>query len=72
MVLAEGATSRLDIADPQAMLDIVGNEQIGAVAEEAKQRLQRIIAVLSGQNEAGQVATDCWYREGGITSAPAE
>jgi uncharacterized protein (DUF302 family) len=50
VVRAEGATSRVDIADPQAMLGIVGNEQIGPVAEEAKQRLQRVVAALGGQN----------------------
>ena len=49
VVRAEGTASRVDIADPQAMLGIVGNEQIGAVAEEAKQRLQRVVAALGGQ-----------------------
>jgi uncharacterized protein (DUF302 family) len=50
VVRAEGSGSHVDIADPQAMLGIVGNEQIGPVAEEAKQRLQRVIAALGGQN----------------------
>ncbi len=50
VVRAEGATSRIDIVDPQAMLGIVGNEQIGPVAEEAKQRLQRVVAALGDQN----------------------
>ncbi|HVB74119.1 MAG TPA: DUF302 domain-containing protein [Ktedonobacteraceae bacterium] len=50
VVRAEGAASRVDIADPQVMLGIVGNEQISSVAEEAKQRLQRVVAALSGQN----------------------
>ncbi len=49
VVCAEGATSRVVIADPQAMLGIVGNEQIVPVAEEAKQRLQRVVAALGGQ-----------------------
>jgi uncharacterized protein (DUF302 family) len=49
VVRAEGATSRVDIADPQAMLGIVGNEQISSVAEEAKQRLQRVVVALGGQ-----------------------
>ncbi len=37
---------RVEIADPKAMLGIVGNEQLDAIAEEAKQRLQRAIATL--------------------------
>jgi len=47
VVRAEGATSRVDIADPQAMLGIVGNENLNAVADEAKQRLQRVVVALS-------------------------
>ncbi len=50
VVRAEGAASRVDIADPQAMLGIVGNEQIGPVADEAKERLQRVVAALGGKN----------------------
>jgi uncharacterized protein (DUF302 family) len=50
VVRAEGSGSRVDIADPQAMLGIVGNEQISSVADDAKQRLQRVVAALSGQN----------------------
>ncbi len=49
VVRAEDSGSRVDIADPQAMLGIVGNEQIGPVADEAKQRLQRVVAALGGQ-----------------------
>ena len=49
VVRAEGATSRVDIADPQAMLGIVGNEQLGVIADEAKLRLLRVVASLSGQ-----------------------
>ena len=37
---------RIEVADPQAMLGIVGNEQLDAIAEEAKQRLQRAVATL--------------------------
>jgi uncharacterized protein (DUF302 family) len=47
VVRADGAGSRVDVADPQAMLGIVGSAQLGAVADEAKQRLQRVIAALS-------------------------
>ena len=37
---------RVEIADPEAMLGIVGNEQLDAIAEEAKQRLLRVVAAL--------------------------
>jgi uncharacterized protein (DUF302 family) len=46
IVRADGAGSRVDIADPQAMLGVVGNAQLAVVAEEAKQRLQRVVAAL--------------------------
>ena len=49
VVRAAGTGSRVDVADPQAMLGIVGNEQLNAVADEAKQRLQRVVAALGGQ-----------------------
>jgi uncharacterized protein (DUF302 family) len=37
---------RVEIADPQAMLGIVGNEQLDAIAKAAKERLQRALATL--------------------------
>ncbi len=37
---------RVEIADPKAMLGIVGNEQLDVIADEAKQRLQRAVAAL--------------------------
>ena len=49
VVRAQGVDSRVDIADPQAMLGIVGNEQLNAIAQEAKERLQRAVASLGGQ-----------------------
>ncbi len=49
VVRAEGQGSRVDIADPQAMLGIVGNAQLSSVADEAKQRLQRVLAALGSQ-----------------------
>lgn len=49
VVRAQGTGSRVDVADPKAMLGIVGNEQLNAIAEEAKQRLQRAVASLGGQ-----------------------
>lgn len=49
VVRADITGSRVDIADPQSMLGIVGNTTIKAVADEAKQRLQRVIAALDQQ-----------------------
>ena len=49
VVRAQGAGSRVDVADPQAMLGIVGNEQLNAIAQEAKERLQRAVASLGGR-----------------------
>jgi len=37
---------RVEIADPKAMLGIAGNKQLDAIADEAKQRLQRALATL--------------------------
>jgi|SRR5579859_221694 len=49
VVRAEGAASLVDIADPQAMLGIVGNEKLNGVADEARQRLLRVVAALGSQ-----------------------
>jgi uncharacterized protein (DUF302 family) len=46
VVRAQGAGSRVEIADPQAMLGIVGNPHLDALAAEARQRLQRVISSL--------------------------
>lgn len=46
VVRADGTGSRVDVADPQAMLGIVGSVQLEVVAGEAKQRLQRVVAAL--------------------------
>jgi uncharacterized protein (DUF302 family) len=37
---------RVEVADPKAMLGLVGNEQLDVIADEAKQRLQRALATL--------------------------
>jgi uncharacterized protein (DUF302 family) len=50
VVRAVGKGSRVEVADPQAMLGIVGNQELNAVADEAKERLQRVVASLSGQS----------------------
>ena len=47
VVRAENGGGRVDIADPQATLGIVGNQQLDAIAAEAKQRLQRALNSLS-------------------------
>lgn len=39
---------RVEIADPETLLGVTGNEQLGAVAGEAKQHLQRVIVTLKG------------------------
>src|SRR6266516_1554391 len=49
VVRAEGKGSRIEVADPQAMLGIVGNKELNAVAEEAQKRLQRVVVSLGGQ-----------------------
>ncbi len=48
VVRVAGDGRRVEIADPEAMLGIVGNKQLEALAEEAKQRLQRVGATLGG------------------------
>ena len=49
MVRAEGKGSRVEVVDPQAVLGIVGNEELNAVADDARQRLLRVVASLGGQ-----------------------
>ena len=52
VVRVEGDATRVDIADPEAMLGIVGQPgkpEVAAVAAEAKERLQRVAATLGGQ-----------------------
>ena len=55
VVHVAGSGCRVEIADPEAMLGIAGNEQLDATAGEAKQRLQRVIAVL--ERYAGPLPT---------------
>ena len=44
-VIGDGGC-RVEIADPEAMLGIVGSKQLDALAAEAKQRLLHVIALL--------------------------
>lgn len=46
VVRAEGEHSRVDIADPEAMLGMTGNDRLQDIAQEAKQRLARVIVAL--------------------------
>ena len=55
VVRAEGVGSRVDIADPQVLLGIVGNAHITPLAEDAKQRLQRVLALLREQASSRDV-----------------
>jgi uncharacterized protein (DUF302 family) len=49
VVRAVGEGSRVDVADPQEMLGMVGNERLQPIAQEAKQRLQCVVASLGGR-----------------------
>lgn len=49
VVRAEGGRSRVEVADPQAMLGIANNTNIKTIADEAKQRLLRVVAALESQ-----------------------
>lgn len=61
VVRAEGAHTRVEIIDPEAMMSVAGTEGLKAVAAEAKQRLQRVVAALGGESLAGAQASS---REG--------
>ena len=47
VIRVDGALTRVEVTDPEAMLSIVGNRDLDAVASEAKQRLQRAVVALS-------------------------
>jgi uncharacterized protein (DUF302 family) len=46
----DGGT-KVSIVDPAAMLGIVENAALAAVADEARERLQRVVAALAAQGE---------------------
>ena len=46
IVYEEGAGSVVAIVDPQAMLGVVGNPALEAIAQEARTRLERVLEVL--------------------------
>ena len=41
--------SRVDIADPQAMFSAIGDTRLDAIAAEAREKLQRVIAALAAK-----------------------
>lgn len=49
VVRATDTGSRVDIADPQAMMGIVGNDALDSVATDARQRLQRVVEGLAAR-----------------------
>ncbi|RAQ97234.1 DUF302 domain-containing protein [Thermogemmatispora tikiterensis] len=50
VVRAVADGSRVEIADPQAMLAVSGNPQLEQIAQEARARLQRALAALAPLN----------------------
>jgi uncharacterized protein (DUF302 family) len=44
----EGGTSRISIIDPKQMMGMVQNDELTAVAEEAEERLRRVVDRLRG------------------------
>ncbi|MDQ7028930.1 MAG: DUF302 domain-containing protein [Ardenticatenia bacterium] len=48
IVYEENGQSVVAAADPIAMMEIVGNEQLDPVAQEARQRLERALTALEG------------------------
>jgi uncharacterized protein (DUF302 family) len=58
VVRSEGHATRVDVADPEAMMGLAGpsgKPAVQAVAAEAKQRLQRVVAALSGTARSDEV-----------------
>lgn len=53
VVRAEGGQTRVDFADPVAMLGVARNTDLTAVASEARQRLQRVSAALAERAQLG-------------------
>ncbi|HEX5441297.1 MAG TPA: DUF302 domain-containing protein [Ktedonobacterales bacterium] len=49
VVRAAETGSRVDFADPEAMMSIVGNDALAGVASEARQRLQRVAEALAAR-----------------------
>ncbi|MCS7002109.1 MAG: DUF302 domain-containing protein [Dehalococcoidia bacterium] len=56
VVKAEGAGSRVEFADPQAMLSVLPNPELSAIAAEARQKLQAALTTLTEQAAAAATA----------------
>ena len=56
VVRAAGTGSCVDVADPQAMLGIVGSSALDEVAAEAKRRLERVVAALASTAKSAHQA----------------
>ena len=52
VVRATESGSRVDFADPEAMMSIVGNTAVADVATDARQRLQRVADALAARERA--------------------
>jgi uncharacterized protein (DUF302 family) len=48
IVYEDNGASVVSIVDPQAMLGVVANPALETIAEEARRRLQRVVAALTG------------------------
>jgi hypothetical protein len=46
VVREEGGKTRVEIMDPQAVLQLVGRPEIEGIAAEVRQRLERVLASL--------------------------
>ncbi len=55
VVRAEGAHTRVEIVDPDAMMSVAGTKGLDAIAAEAKQRLERVLASLRAPSVSAQV-----------------
>ena len=52
VVRATKTGSRVDFADPEAMMSIVGNDAVADVAAEARERLARVADALAAREDA--------------------
>jgi uncharacterized protein (DUF302 family) len=57
VVHAHGSRSRIDVADPIAMLGLIPNPQLAPIAEQARERLYRAVQTLGAVDSAEYAAT---------------
>jgi uncharacterized protein (DUF302 family) len=48
IVYEDGDGSIVAIADPEAMMQVAGNDELEPIAREARERLERVVTALSG------------------------